>query len=161
MKRKWVSEIHEDMMTILSIVSVHMNQNYVCKVQNIECHLYTTRIETDAMGEGGEIDTPTKGFKSNGVERGLRKKISQLEASIARIKLERDDLARDVESLCLDDASNTTFNVSSVLNERIFVAGGFSTYSEYGIFLPWHYIVHELYIILMYGNYNICREASV
>lgn len=52
----------------------------------------------------------------------MRKKISQLEASIARIKLERDDLARDVESLCLDDASNTTFNVSSVLNERIFVA---------------------------------------
>jgi hypothetical protein len=77
------------------------------------------------MSEGGDKDTPTEGegSKNKDVERELRRKISHLEASIARIKLERDDLARDVESFCLDDASNTTFNVSSVLNERIFVAG--------------------------------------
>lgn len=76
------------------------------------------------MGEGEENDTPTQGCHKD-TERDLRHKISHLEASLARVKLERDDLARDIESFCLDDSSNTTFNVSSVLNERIFVAGGF------------------------------------
>jgi hypothetical protein len=53
----------------------------------------------------------------------LRRKIAQLEKSLAALTIERDDLARDIESMCLDSSSNTTFNMSSVLNERIFVAG--------------------------------------
>lgn len=77
------------------------------------------------MGEGTANDSS---FHGNGkdVEKELRRKNSQLEATIARLTIERDDLARDIESFCLDDSSNTTFNVSSVLNERIFVAGGFN-----------------------------------
>ncbi|KAI8108351.1 hypothetical protein M9434_006378 [Picochlorum sp. BPE23] len=54
--------------------------------------------------------------------RALRRHIQGLEKKLAMVSLERDDLARDVEAMCLDSASNTTFNMSSVLNERIFVA---------------------------------------
>lgn len=75
------------------------------------------------MGEATETKTP--GRESQGLEKDLRRKISNLEATVARLTIERDDLSRDVETLCLDDSSNTTFNVSSVLNERIFVAGGY------------------------------------
>ena len=53
----------------------------------------------------------------------LRKKIIDLESKISQIELERDDLARDVEALCMETTANTSFNMSSVLSERIFVAG--------------------------------------
>jgi len=53
----------------------------------------------------------------------LRKKIIDLESKLSQVELERDDLARDVEALCMETTANTSFNMSSVLSERIFVAG--------------------------------------
>lgn len=53
----------------------------------------------------------------------LRSQIAQLQRKLAQALVERDDLARDVEALCMDTPANTTFSSSSVLRERIFSTG--------------------------------------
>ena len=53
----------------------------------------------------------------------LRRHLVELESKLAEVRLERDDLARDVEALCIGTTGNVTFDSSSVLNERIFVSG--------------------------------------
>lgn len=50
----------------------------------------------------------------------LRRQIVELEKKLAKTIIERDDLARDVEALCMETTANTTFSSSSVLRERIF-----------------------------------------
>lgn len=50
----------------------------------------------------------------------LRKQILILEKKLTQALSERDDLARDVEALCMETTANTTFSSSSVLRERIF-----------------------------------------
>lgn len=52
-----------------------------------------------------------------------RNKIIELERKLAQALVERDDLARDVEALCMETTANTTFSSSSVLRERIFSTG--------------------------------------
>lgn len=53
----------------------------------------------------------------------LRKQILILEKKLTQALSERDDLARDVEALCMETTANTTFSSSSVLRERIFATG--------------------------------------
>lgn len=53
----------------------------------------------------------------------LRKQVIDLERKLAQAHADRDDLARDVEALCMETTANTTFSSSSVLRERIFAAG--------------------------------------
>ena len=53
----------------------------------------------------------------------VRHKIVELERKLAQALVERDDLARDVEALCMESTANTTFSSSSVLRERIFSTG--------------------------------------
>ena len=48
--------------------------------------------------------------------------VKQLQVSLKRVTQERDDLARDVESLCLQGDSYLSFSSSSVLCERISLA---------------------------------------
>jgi len=48
---------------------------------------------------------------------------ADLERRLAQALAERDDLARDVEALCMETSANTTFSSSSVLQERIFSTG--------------------------------------
>jgi hypothetical protein len=52
-----------------------------------------------------------------------RRLIQKLEQQLAQALCERDDLARDVEALCMETTANTTFSSSSVLRERIFATG--------------------------------------
>ena len=52
----------------------------------------------------------------------MRKQVTLLTHKLAQALAERDDLARDVESLCMETTANTTFSSSSVLRERIFAA---------------------------------------
>lgn len=54
---------------------------------------------------------------------GKPNQLAVLERRLAQALAERDGLARDVESLCLETSANTTFSYSSVLQERIFSAG--------------------------------------
>ena len=54
----------------------------------------------------------------------LRKRVKELERQVAESARERDDLTRDLESLLLQSAANTTFTTSSVLQERIYFTGG-------------------------------------
>jgi len=72
-------------------------------------------LHGNKIDEGGGI-VPSDGLR-------LRKRIIELETKIAQVTLERDDLARDVESICLNSSSNTTFNASSVLSERVLASG--------------------------------------
>jgi chromosome segregation ATPase len=51
---------------------------------------------------------------------GTAREILDLKNKLAQALIERDDLARDVESLCMETTANTTFSSSSVLRERIF-----------------------------------------
>jgi hypothetical protein len=53
----------------------------------------------------------------------LRKQMLILEKKLAQALCERDDLARDVEALCMETTANTSFSSSSVLRERIFATG--------------------------------------
>lgn len=55
----------------------------------------------------------------------FRKQILALEQKLAQALGERDDLARDVEALCMETTANTTFSSSSVLRERIFATGNY------------------------------------
>lgn len=48
--------------------------------------------------------------------------IKVLRRQISELQQERDDLARDVENLCMHTTAYTTFSSSSVLQERIYVA---------------------------------------
>ncbi len=56
----------------------------------------------------------------------LRKRIGELEIKLAQALVERDDLARDVEALCMETTANTTFSSSSVLRERIYSSGWYN-----------------------------------
>ena len=49
----------------------------------------------------------------------MNERMKQLEVALKRTTQERDDLARDVESLCLQGDSYFSFSSSSVLGERI------------------------------------------
>jgi hypothetical protein len=53
----------------------------------------------------------------------LRKQCKELERKLEAALRERDDLSLDLQNMCLADSS-TTFNTSSVLQERIYSAGG-------------------------------------
>lgn len=57
-------------------------------------------------------------------EAGLRAQVRQLELRLADLQRERDDLARDVENLCMSSGPGlATFDTSSVLQERIYFTG--------------------------------------
>ena len=57
-------------------------------------------------------------------EAGLRAQVRQLELKLADLQRERDDLARDVENLCMSSGPGlATFDSSSVLQERIYFTG--------------------------------------
>ena len=45
--------------------------------------------------------------------------IADLQRELQRVRLERDDLARDVEALCMSGADPTGISTSSVVSERI------------------------------------------
>lgn len=59
---------------------------------------------------------------ADGEQQELRKQVKDLQRQLAEALRERDDLTRDLEAMCLSD-TGTTFNSSSVLQERIFAAG--------------------------------------
>jgi hypothetical protein len=102
-----VSELKTDCVT---------NHGFIKEPRVIEWSLTKCKIDMEGsmhVERMPEDDSP----------RALRRHIQGLEKKLAMVSLERDDLSRDVEAMCLDSASNTTFNMSSVLNERIFVAG--------------------------------------
>ena len=67
----------------------------------------------------------------------FRKQILALEQKLAQALGERDDLARDVEALCMETTANTTFSSSSVLRERIFATGNYKTTSTL-LLVPQH-----------------------
>lgn len=52
----------------------------------------------------------------------LAKQCKELQRKLDEALRERDDLMRDLESFCLNDGG-TTFNSSSVLQERIYSTG--------------------------------------
>lgn len=52
---------------------------------------------------------------------GLQQRVRELEARLAEVTTERDDLTRDLENLCL--SGGNTFSSSSVLSERIYSTG--------------------------------------
>lgn len=52
----------------------------------------------------------------------FRKQVRELQAKLDQALREKDDLVRDLENMCLSD-STTTFNTSSVLQERIYSTG--------------------------------------
>jgi hypothetical protein len=54
-----------------------------------------------------------------------RQQLRDVERKLAQALQERDDLARDLEAMCLD-AEPATFSASSVLRERIFATGEFA-----------------------------------
>ena len=47
-------------------------------------------------------------------------KLKQLEKKLSQVTLQRDELQRDVESLCMQGSGGSIFDSSSVLSERIF-----------------------------------------
>ena len=47
-------------------------------------------------------------------------KVKQLEKRLSQVTLQRDELQRDVESLCMQGSGGSIFDSSSVLSERIF-----------------------------------------
>ena len=55
-------------------------------------------------------------------DQDLRKQCKELAKKLQDALRERDQLVLDLEAMCLAD-SNTTFNSSSVLQERIFSTG--------------------------------------
>lgn len=52
----------------------------------------------------------------------MEERVRQLEITLKRVTKERDDLSRDVESLCLHGDGYVSFSSSSVLSERIALA---------------------------------------
>lgn len=57
------------------------------------------------------------------VEAGVQAELESLRARLAQSELDKAALQSDVEMLCLQTTSNTTFNSSSVLQERIRYTG--------------------------------------
>ena len=53
----------------------------------------------------------------------LKKQCRDLEAKLARAIAEKEELARDVEALCMQGSDVLTFTTSSVLQERIIYTG--------------------------------------
>lgn len=47
-------------------------------------------------------------------------KLKQLEKQLSKVTLQRDELQRDVETLCMQGSGNSIFDSSSVLSERIY-----------------------------------------
>lgn len=47
-------------------------------------------------------------------------KLKQLEKQLIKVTLQRDELQRDVETLCMQGSGNSIFDSSSVLSERIY-----------------------------------------
>ena len=46
--------------------------------------------------------------------------VKALRKQLTRLTLERDELQRDVENLCMQGSGNSIFDSSSVLSERIY-----------------------------------------
>ena len=63
-------------------------------------------------------------------------RVKDLEATIRRVTQERDDLARDVESLCLQGDSYFSFSSSSVLSERISLTEKQLSMAQYQVAAP-------------------------
>jgi hypothetical protein len=49
--------------------------------------------------------------------------LQELEKQLAAVTLERDELQRDVETMCLQGTGTSIFDSSSFLSERIYAAG--------------------------------------
>lgn len=47
-------------------------------------------------------------------------RLKQLEKQLSKVTLQRDELQRDVETLCMQGSGNSIFDSSSVLSERIY-----------------------------------------
>lgn len=47
-------------------------------------------------------------------------KLKQLEKQLSKVTIQRDELQRDVETLCMQGSGNSIFDSSSVLSERIY-----------------------------------------
>ena len=52
----------------------------------------------------------------------MRARVKELESKLAAAQQQRDDLAKDLEIMCLE-SKPVTFDTSSVLRERIFATG--------------------------------------
>ena len=70
-----------------------------------------------------EFEAEQRGLGPGALPVDVRKRISDLERRLAQALLERDELTRDVEALCMETTANSTFSSSSVLRERIFSTG--------------------------------------
>jgi cell division protein FtsL len=62
------------------------------------------------------------GCSAMAAEATFRKQVRELQTKLDQALREKDDLMRDLENMCLSD-STTTFNTSSVLQERIYSTG--------------------------------------
>ena len=51
---------------------------------------------------------------------GTEARLKQLEKQLSKVTLQRDELQRDVETLCMQGSGNSIFDHSSVLSERIY-----------------------------------------
>lgn len=52
-------------------------------------------------------------------EEALEARVKDLEKQLSNITFQRDELQRDVESLCMQGSMGSTFSASSVLSDRI------------------------------------------
>lgn len=93
-----------------------------------------------------EFEADQRGLALGALPSEVRKRISDLERRLAQALLERDDLARDVEALCMETTANSTFSSSSVLRERIFSTGKMNNPRHLVLNFCWIYLTASIFI---------------